>query len=54
MTGHKQKDNNKDKVRRKDDDNDKYIWRTPSNGNPTEVVKFFPSLTIENLKALQP
>ena len=40
-----QKDNEKDKH------NDKYIYRTPSNGNPREVVILLTFLTIENLKA---
>ena len=30
------------------------IYRKPSNGNPTEVVKLLTFLIIENLKILQP
>ena len=44
-----QKDNEKKKHKHNDDD--KYIKRTPSNGNPREVVKLLTFLTIENLKS---
>ena len=44
-----QKDNEKDNHKHKDNDDDKY--RTPSNGNPREVVILLTFLTIENLKA---
>ena len=45
------KNNEKDK--HKDNDDDKYIYRTPSNGNPRagEVGKLLTFLTIQNLKA---
>ena len=48
-----QKDNEKDNHKHKDNDDDKYIYRTPSNGNPRarEVGKLLTFLTIENLKA---
>ena len=37
----------------KGNDDGKYIYLTPSNGNPRKVVKLLTFLTIENLKTLQ-